>query len=578
MRRVGTRLIAATALCAGIAISASSASNSVAGASPSRATALGGQALGGQPLGRTVSTAGLSIGLSFYMPVRDHAALARFIAAVSSPGSPAYHHYLTKGEFASDFGATPAAIHRVSDYLVAHGLGAVAASPDHLFVHATGTVHAVERLLRTTIRAYDDKGHRVYAGVTPVHLPSALTGSVRAVVGLTDVPRYRASYTVVPHARPRTTTCSQMSAGTNATSGPFTISEIGDAYKFGAFAAKGAEGQGQTVGIFELTNYLPSDIEYFQDCTGKHDVISSVIVDGGNGINPYAEVEADLDIEIVATLAPYANIAVYQGPNSEAGVVDTYDRIATDDVAKVVSTSWGLCERADRTSVAAESGVFQEMAAQGQTVAAAAGDSGASDCLGYRATRTNPLAGAIGVDDPASQPYVTGVGGTTISDAATIDSSPSSQVVWDTADVEGTGGGVSSIWPRPTYEHAIAGASGAGRTVPDVALDADPASGYMIYTLVYGWIPVGGTSAAAPTFASLMGLANQSNAETYGFVLPLLYAVGKAEPGTYFSDVTVGNNETYDVPGYSKAKAGFDAASGWGSPIGSAFVSLVPPP
>ena len=175
MRRVGTRLLAATALCAGIAISASSASNSVAGASPSRATALGGQSLG-----PTVSTAGLSIGLSFYIPVRDHAALARFIAAVSSPGSPAYHHYLTKGEFASDFGATPAAIHRVSAYLVAHGLGAVATSPDHLFVHATGTVHAVETLLRTTIRAQDDKGHRVYADVTPIHLPSALAGSANS--------------------------------------------------------------------------------------------------------------------------------------------------------------------------------------------------------------------------------------------------------------------------------------------------------------------------------------------------------------------------------------------------------------
>jgi kumamolisin len=573
MRRVGTRLIAASALCAGIAVSASTTSSVVAGASSSRAAALGAQ-----PIGRTVSTSGLSIGLSFYMPARNQAALTRSIAAVSSPSSPAYHHYLTKGKFASRFGATPAAIDRVSDYLVAHGLGAVAASPDHLFMHATGTVRAVEALLRTTIRAYDDKGRRVYADVTPIHLPSVLAGSVRAVVGLTDVPRYRASYNLVPHARPRTTTCSQMSAGTNSTSGPFTISEVGDAYKFGAFAAGGAGGQGQTVAIFELTNYLPADIKYFQDCTSKHDVISSVTVDGGNGINPYAEVEADLDIEIVATLAPYANIAVYQGPNSEAGVVDTYDRIATDDAAKVVSTSWGLCEGADPTSVAAESGVFQEMAAQGQTVAAAAGDSGASDCLGYRPTRTNPLAGAIGVDDPASQPYVTGVGGTTITDATTIGSLPSSQVVWDTSDVEGTGGGVSSIWPAPSYQHAVKGASGAGRTVPDVALNADPASGYMIYTIAYGWIPVGGTSAAAPLFASLMALANQYNMETYGFVLPLLYAVGKAEPGKYFSDVTVGNNETYDVPGYSTAKSGFDAASGWGSPIGSAFLSLVPPP
>jgi kumamolisin len=369
-----------------------------------------------------------------------------------------------------------------------------------------------------------------------------------------------------------------MTKGTNPTSGPFTIGEVGNADGYGAFAAKGAGGQGQTVAIFELTNYIPYDIKYFQDCTSKHDTISSVIVDGGNGINPYAEVEADLDIEIVATLAPSARIDVYQGPNSEAGVVDTYDRIATDDAAKVVSTSWGLCERVDGATGPAEYGVFQEMAAQGQTVAAASGDGGASDCIGYRSTRTDPLAGAIGVDDPASQPYVTGVGGTTVTDAATIGKDPASEVVWDTSDLEGTGGGVSSSWPAPTYQHRVTGASGAGRTVPDVAMDADPASGYMIYSIAYGWIDVGGTSAAAPMFASLMALADQYNATTYGFVLPLLYAVGKAEPGKYFNDVTIGNNETYDVPGYATAKPGYDAASGWGSPVAAAFLSLSPPP
>lgn len=572
MRHVSTRLLTAVALCAGVAISASSVSSAAPNGRPSARTASAAVALG-----RPASTSGLTIGLSFFLPVPNQAALARFIAAVSTPGSPAYHHYLRRGEFASRFGASPAAIAHVAAYLGAHGLHAVATSPDHLFVHATGTVRAVDTLLRTTIRAYAYKGRRVYAAVAPIHLPTTLETSVRAVVGLTDVPRYRASDVFAPRGHPRTTTCSQMSAGTNPTSGPFTISEIGDAYKFGAFAANGFGGQGQTVAIFELTNYLPSDIKYFQDCTGKYDSISSTIVDGGNGINPYAEVEADLDIEIVATLAPYASIDVYQGPNSEAGVVDTYDRIAVDDAAKVVSTSWGLCENADPTAVAAESGVFQEMAAQGQTVAAAAGDNGASDCLGYRPTRTNPLAGAIGVDDPASQPYVTGVGGTTISDASSIGTTPSSQVVWDTNDVEGTGGGVSSAWAAPSYQHSIHGASGAGRTVPDLAFDADPASGYMIYSIAYGWIPVGGTSAAAPTFASLMALANQANSTTYGFVLPLLYSVGNAEPGTYFNDVTLGNNRTYDVPGYSSARAGFDAASGWGSPIGSAFLSLVPP-
>ena len=513
-----------------------------------------------------------TIGLEFNVAPRNPAALASFISGVSTPGSAQYGRYLAKGNYASRFGATDATISTITHYLTAHGLSSVSASPDHLFVRARGSIRAVDALLHTSIREYIYKGTHVYANVTPAVVPTVLSRAVRTVLGLSTVPQFLASYSIGRTVAHTSSDCSHMTKGINANSGPFTVAQLGSIYKFGAFATHGDLGQGETMAIFELTNYLPGDIAHYRDCVSTNATISGINVDGGGNVSISAEVEADLDIEIAATLAPQANLQVYQGPNSEAGAVDTYQRIAVDDTAQVVSTSWGLCERADRPAVTAESAVFAEMAAQGQTVVAAAGDSGASDCLGLHATRANPLAGAIGVDDPASQPFVTAVGGTTITDASAIGTSPASQRVWNSSDLSGSGGGVSAVWPQPSYQAGVPGASASGRSVPDVSINADPKSGYMIYSLGYGWIPVGGTSCGSPMVSSLLLLANEANAMRLGFVNPLLYHVGVHDPGVNFTDITQGNNETYDVPGYSTAVVGFDAPSGWGTPIASSFV------
>jgi subtilase family serine protease len=515
----------------------------------------------------------VTVGLDFYVPPRSTTALRAFIAAVATPGSASYHHYLGRGQFAGRFGATAGTLAAIARYLRGHSMRAVSVSADHLFVHASGSIRAVEALMHTTIRTYRYHGRLVYTNVSAGQVPAALAGKVATVVGLSDVPHFHASYVRGASVHRRdTTTCAQMSAGTNATSGPFTIAQLGHVYGYDAFASHGDFGQGQSLAIFELVNYVPQDLQYYQDCVGKQDRITTVNVDGGSFIDPYGEVEADLDIEIPATLAPRASLTVYQGPNSDTGVLDTYQRIAADDSTQVTTTSWGICDRYSHSVDTAESAVFAEMATQGQTVAAAAGDNGASDCLGLDGTTQDPLAGAIGTDDPASQPYVTGVGGTTIADAATIGTNPASEVVWNAQDQGGTGGGVSSTWPEPSYQVGVPGASSLGRTVPDIAIDADPASGYMIYTLAFGWTPIGGTSAGAPMIATLVLLANEYNATQFGFINPLLYNIGVNHPGVNFNDVTLGNNKSYDVPGYSSAHAGFDATTGWGSPIGSSFL------
>ena len=118
--------------------------------------------------------------------------------------------------------------------------------------------------------------------------------------------------------------------------------------------------------------------------------------------------EADIDIEQVLSLAPDVHVLVYQGPNDGAGGYDTYSSIITQDEAKVVSSSWGLCEPFTGSPTArAEGTLFEEAAAQGQSIVAASGDEGSADCLGDNYTSDEQA-----VDDPSSQPFVTGAGGT----------------------------------------------------------------------------------------------------------------------------------------------------------------------
>ncbi len=164
----------------------------------------------------------------------------------------------------------------------------------------------------------------------------------------------------------------------------------------------GDTGAGTSVALYELEPHLSSDISAYQSCMGTSATVTQTNVDGGAGSGA-GEGEAALDVEDVIGLAPAASIDVYNGPNTESGAYDTYAKIVSDDTSQVISTSWGLCEASEGSSSAnSENTLFEEAASQGQSVFAAAGDSGADDCGN----------GTRAVDDPASQPDVTGVGGT----------------------------------------------------------------------------------------------------------------------------------------------------------------------
>jgi subtilase family serine protease len=315
-------------------------------------------------------------------------------------------------------------------------------------------------------------------------------------------------------------------------------------------------GSGATVALYELEPFSQSDVTAYDSCYGVSPSVTVTRVAGGAGTGAGTG-EAALDVEDVAGLAPGASIDVYEGPNNGEGPLAVDETIVSADTARIVSTSWGACEAANGAGFAEEENtLFEEAATQGQTVFAAAGDSGSDDC---GTSGPSPA-----VDDPASQPDVTGVGGTSL--AGTY-AQPADETVWNDARGAG-GGGMSSLWASPSYQSGL-GAS--MREVPDVSADADPATGYAI-DYKSRWLDFGGTSAAAPTWAALTALAERSSAcasdtSGLGLINDALYTL----PESDFDDVTSGNNGYGGVPGYP-AGPGYDMASGLGAPNGSALV------
>ena len=260
----------------------------------------------------------------------------------------------------------------------------------------------------------------------------------------------------------------------------------------------GKTGAGQTIAIYELGQYKAADTAVYFKCYGLNPTITAINVDGGT-TGGFSN-EATMDVEAAGALAPGAAFEIYQAPNVSSGPLDLYAKIANDNTASIISTSWGDCEIDPTGAVAAEQVIFQQMAAQGQTVIAAAGDSGSSDCTGV-------VSNAPAVDDPASQPYVTGVGGLTVSSI-----SPLSETVWNSSGGAG-GGGVSTIWSRPSWQNANGiAASETMRMVPDLAVMADPLTGFMNYftdttNACQGWCSIGGTSIGAPLVSALVAVA-----------------------------------------------------------------------
>ena len=550
------------------------------------------------------SDASATISVDVGLKPRDAAALDSFVTAVSTPGSPQYRHYLGPGQFATMFGPDPATVGATRAWLSSSGLRPGPTSPDGLLIPVSGTAGQFEQALHVSLvstRLADGRVAR-FAPQEPA-VPSSLAPQVVGVVGLSSVavpqpqlvPAPRGASTapggsptgrgpaVVPAVGPG-------SCQPAANTGGYTANQLAAAYGLSSLYGSGLDGTGVTIGVYELEPYTPSDITAYETCYGISTSVTNTNIDGGAGTSAQ-QGEAALDIEDVIGLAPGATVKVFTGPQTgpnNAGPINTYEAMVSDTSLKVITTSWGLCEpqmAAQGNQQAVESILFAEAAAQGQTVVAASGDSGSTDCSPGQPSN------AVTVDDPADQPDVTGVGGTSLLSAGT----PPTETVWDNFYGAG-GGGVSSDFAQPGWQSgpgvnpslAAAQCASLGRSscreVPDVSASADPAHGYSIYCTAApgcggrGWQVVGGTSGASPLWAALVALVDQHLGSATGLVNPVLYSAGSCAAAP-FNDVTTGTNSLQAASGGRyPATANYDVASGWGTPVGARILAVLTSP
>ncbi|MHA6758655.1 S53 family peptidase [Streptacidiphilus sp. PAMC 29251] len=487
--------------------------------------------------------AGRSLAVTVSLTPRDSAGLADFLKQVADPASAQYKHYLTVKQFANRFGASADSIAQVTAYLRSQGLTVAAPTANKLSLQATGTAAQLQKAFGTSLATYHDAvGKRdFYANAAAPVLPAAIAAAVSDVSGLSNYATFSHYSTgrTVPQATSKAVT-------------GLTPAKARTGYNVASAISAGYNGSGSNVALLEFSAFKQSNITTYDNYFSLSTPTPAVVKAGGGTTDLSGEDEVELDIEVVQALAPGAAVKVYEAPNSDAGEIALYSLVVSNDVPSV-STSWGIDEAGEtasnRTALNTD---FQEAAAQGQAVFAASGDSGSDDAGN----------GGTSVDFPASDPYVTGTGGTSLT--LTSAGAWSKETAWN-----GSGGGVSSYFATPSFQSAVN--TGSKRAVPDVAAVANPSTGWAIYT-GGSWQEFGGTSAAAPNWAAFTAIydseARAKSKPGFGYANNTIYTLASSSKySAAFHDVKTGSNGAYS------AATGYDKVTGWGSYNGAGFLT-----
>jgi len=462
---------------------------------------------------------------------------------------------IPRNKFAELYGADPADVEQIEQFAAAFDLTVGQVDLSRRSILVSGTVAHMNEAFGTQLRVFQSPDGTYRGRTGELTIPSRIGNIVVGVFGLDARPQARVRFRRhVEGVGPR-------AAGDTS----YTPPAVAKLYNY----PTAGSGSGQTVAIVELGGgYSASDLSaYFSTLkVSPAPSVTAVSVDGASnqpvGDPNSADGEVLLDIEVVGAIAPQAKIAVYFGPNTDQGFLDAITTAVHDNLRKpsVVSISWGGAESTwTAQSLTAYDQAFQDAGLLGVSVCCASGDDGSTD---------NVTDGAAHVDFPASSPNVLACGGTRLESSG---GKISLEVVWNQGAGNGaTGGGVSDHFPLPTYQAgakvpvSVNPAHFKGRGVPDIAGDADPATGYQIH--VDGKDGVfGGTSAVAPLWAALIALINEQLGKHVGFLNTTLYAKGASG----LRDITIGTNGAY------QAGAGWDACTGLGSPGGQALLTAL---
>jgi kumamolisin len=597
---------------------------------------------------------------------RDEGGLNRMLAALYDQNSPSYHHWLSTGQFDARYAPTAAAQSAVAKFLNSSGLTVVPSGSPFL-VRATGSSAQIERTFHTNLNSFkDSQGTKYFANSTPVYLPNSIAGASLGVIGLTNTVRNAVHVNHFRNTLRRPAKASSTSGcetgyptkqqlfalfdnGTNFPSGygagpgcsGLTPSQDNSLYGAPNVGPRG-KGKGVDIAVFELSAYLHSDIATWAHQfygPGYNPPLVDVNIDGGP-LNPdcpagdqcppefesYAgDIEVVADIEMQLAIAPAVkHLIVYNAPNDFTGQteLDEYAAIAKANVADSISSSWSVCENDVTAGYAqAENTIFRQMAAQGQSVFGAEGDTGAFSCIRSDGTTI------VNLLDPPAQPWVTSVGGTSF-ETFNPGTNPRpryprvGEAVWNVqnlcsdappgpandnrggffwcAATGAAGGGSSQYWGMPSYQKgpgvinsnttvgngttqcSLAKIGTPCREAPDISANADEFTPYAEYCTgnantpnsvcgtfsasqpVPGWFGIGGTSLSSPLVSAIIADRDSYQGHRSGNINPTLYRLYQIAPQFFFHDVTsAGHLATNN--GLFPAVRGFDLATGIGT-------------
>lgn len=465
-----------------------------------------------------------------------------------------YHRWITPADFLAKFSPSQADVDAVRQHLESHGLTVKRVSDNRVLVQATGTGAQIEEAFAVNINVYKVGTETHYSNDRNPSVPSTLKDVVESVAGLSSLEtmHHASNFEPVP-----------------ASEVTYTPLQIASIYNFpsrlNTFHGKTIyDGTGETIAIATAYTYLTSDVDYFWtyfSAISRTGTLTNICV---NGCTSTLDYEPTLDVEYAGAQAPGANLIVYEIPsNADSDFEMMYSQMASDNLAQIVSISWGNCESNTPTSyMKAVDASFAQMAAEGMTIFAGSGDYGA---YGY-------LPGGCGgktklqIGFPPSDPNVTAVGGTTLN--ATAQYKYKSESAWTDS-----GGGVSSYFAKPSWQVGPGVPKNTKRNIPDIAFDADGNTGQ--YTYYEGvWYSGYGTSYGGPNMAGYWALVLEAlKGKRTGNVAPLFYKLGASSSySTDMHDVTTGNNGAGVGPGYNATK-NWDYTTGWGSLNGTSALA-----
>ncbi|MGO9246666.1 MAG: PKD domain-containing protein [Verrucomicrobiia bacterium] len=511
-----------------------------------------------QPVDRLPSTNRLYLAIG--LPLRNRESLDNLIHQIYDPASPNYHHYLTPEQFTEMFGPTPRDYQAVIDFARSHGFTIAATHPNRVLLDVNASVADVERAFHVTMRVYrhPTEARTFYAPDTEPSIDLAVP-----ILDISGLDNY-----IIPH--PMSLKPTPLTQRANAT--PAAGSGLGGTYMGSDFRAAyvpgvSLTGTGQIVGLVEFDGYYASDITSYETQARLPGVtLTNVLLDGFRGKPGSADDEVSLDIEMAISMAPGLSKVIVYEAGSRGIPNDILNRMVTDNLAQQLSCSWTWGGGVNATT----DQLFQEMAAQGQSFFQSSGDSGA-------------YSGSISsASYPADDPYITVVGGTTLTTTGPRGSWVSETVWnWMPSEPDASSGGISTSYTIPIWQLGTSMSANNGsttmRNIPDVALTADNI--YVVYNNGQSG-GFGGTSCAAPLWAAFTALVNQQAAAnghaTVGFINPAIYSIGNSSSYTSnFHDVTTGNNTNSASPTKFFAAPGYDLCTGWGTPKGQSLIEAL---